>query len=536
MQTATTTNSSNQLAEGTELAGRYRVLRQLGEGGMGAVYEAEHTIIGRRVAVKVLHPKYCVQHEAVVRFTREARAAAAIGHENIVDVTDFGTHEGQPFLVMELLRGVTLDELMVNHDLFELPRACEIVGRVLSALASAHAAGIVHRDLKPENIFLTEQGTRSSVKILDFGISKFQQPSDNLVTTEEGAMLGTPSYMSPEQWLSERDIDHRADLFAVGVLFYEMLTGYLPYEGVSRGELMLQVVTGTDPATAPSTIVEGLPPEIDEVAIRAVSRARADRYQTAQEFLDALRPFGAARHRGDPRAPGQRSGMARRHLHRPDPRAHRAALRRPAAPDRTSSRPSTDQPDETPRPTSSSPRPSGRAPSWSAARRRARRRPRHRLTRQPSRALSSAANASLRAPRATAADASSAAARADQRGPHHAPRRPPARDGHRRRRLGPRAPTVRQVTLPRDERDHAVVITHRAQRARITVRGDTDQVLMVDLSQPTPPSPARRADAPRSTPQSHGEAHRRRHRDDPGARRPTGAVNTVSTSTASSDR
>ncbi len=497
MQTATTTNSSNQLAEGTELAGRYRVLRQLGEGGMGAVYEAEHTIIGRRVAVKVLHPKYCVQHEAVVRFTREARAAAAIGHENIVDVTDFGTHDGQPFLVMELLRGVTLDELMVNHDLFELPRACEIVGRVLSALASAHAAGIVHRDLKPENIFLTEQGTRSSVKILDFGISKFQQPSDNLVTTEEGAMLGTPSYMSPEQWLSERDIDHRADLFAVGVLFYEMLTGYLPYEGVSRGELMLQVVTGTDPATAPSTIVEGLPPEIDEVAIRAVSRARADRYQTAQEFLDALRPFGAADIEVTPALPVS-SPMASTDTFTGPIRA--LTSQRSAAQPRPDPRlvsTLTEERDETPPPTLIPP------PLWkspvvlmalagvvAAALGIG-------LTRQPSRALSSATNASLRAPRATAADASSPAAQ-----------RP--NEVHITLRGVPEGATITldgasvsgpNLRLSRDDRDHAVVISHHGAARRITVRGDTDQVLMVDL----PSTPATPAATPQVTPQSHGE-------------------------------
>ncbi len=477
MQTATTTNPSNLLAEGTELAGRYRVLRQLGEGGMGAVYEAEHTIIGRRVAVKVLHPKYCVQHEAVVRFTREARAAAAIGHENIVDVTDFGTHYGQPFLVMELLRGVTLDELMVNHDLFELPRACEIVGRVLSALASAHAAGIVHRDLKPENIFLTEQGTRSSVKILDFGISKFQQPSDNLVTTEEGAMLGTPSYMSPEQWLSERDIDHRADLFAVGVLFYEMLTGYLPYEGVSRGELMLQVVTGTEPPAPPSSIVEGLPTEIDAVATKAVSRARADRFQTAQEFLDALRPFGAAEIEVTPALPVS-SPMASTDTFTGPIRAltaQRAAAQ--ARPDPRLVSTLTEERDETPPPTLIPP------PLWkspvvlmaaagviAAALGIG-------LTRQAPRPLSTSTNAALRAPRLSATDASSPVV-ARPAEVHVTLRGVP--DGASIT-LDGASVTGSNLRIARDDRDHAVVIAHHGVERRFTVRGDTDQVLMVDL-------------------------------------------------------
>ncbi len=481
MQTAPTSTST--LEAGTELAGRYRVLRQLGEGGMGTVYEAEHTIIGRRVAVKVLHPKFCVQHEAVVRFTREARAAAAIGHENIVDVTDFGTHEGQPFLVMELLRGVTLDELMVNHDLFDLPRACEIVGRVLSALASAHAAGIVHRDLKPENIFLTEQGTRSSVKILDFGISKFQQQSDNLVTTEEGAMLGTPSYMSPEQWLSERDIDHRADLFAVGVLFYEMLTGYLPYEGVSRGELMLQVVTGTEAPSAPSSIVEGLPAEIDEVALKAVSRARADRYQSAQEFLDALRPFGAADIEVTPALPVS-SPLASVDTFTGPIRAL-SPSRVPPRPDPRLVSTLTDESDHTPPPTLIPP------PLWKS--------PYVLmavagvfaavlgigLARSRNRAPAATTNATMRADEPNAPDAARATT----------PQRPDVHIELRGAPAGARVTfdgadlTSNDIRIARDDRDHVLVIAHRGVERRLTVRGDTDQVIMVDTPAVAPPQP-----------------------------------------------
>ncbi len=467
--------STTTLEPGTELAGRYRVMGQLGEGGMGTVYEAEHTIIGRRVAVKVLHPKYCVQHDAVVRFTREARAAAAIGHENIVDVTDFGTHDGQPFLVMELLRGVTLDELMVNHDLFDLPRACEIVGRVLSALASAHAAGIVHRDLKPENIFLTEQGTRSSVKILDFGISKFQQQGDSLVTTEEGAMLGTPSYMSPEQWLSERDIDHRADLFAVGVLFYEMLTGYLPYEGVNRGELMLHVVTGSEPATPPSELVDTLPPEVDAVALRAVSRARGDRFQTAQEFLDALRPFGAAHIEVTPALPASSSIVpadAFTSSMRALPNARGTSPPSPRA-----ARTLADHPDETPPPTIIPP-PLWKSPALVVALAGA-------IAAATALALVKGASPPQR-PSAQASPVGRPAAAATD-----APASPPPPAQVRIVLRGtPVGATVtldgtpmrtNEVRIARDEREHALVITHEGARRSLTVHADADQVLMIDM-------------------------------------------------------
>jgi serine/threonine-protein kinase len=271
------------------------VIRLLGEGGMGAVYEAEHTIIARRVAVKVLHARFCQNAEALTRFTREARAAASIGHENIVDVTDFGVHNEQPFLVMEILKGEALSERMAREANIPVAESCAILGAVLSALASAHAIGVVHRDLKPENIFLASTGARTVVKILDFGVSKFRHRSagDKLVT-QEGAMFGTPNYMAPEQWLGERDVDHRADLYAAGVLLYEMLTGGLPYEGDNRQELMLEVVVGKSTPPAPSTLLEGIPAGLDAVALKAVSRAKDERFQTAQDFLDALRPYGAA--------------------------------------------------------------------------------------------------------------------------------------------------------------------------------------------------------------------------------------------------
>ncbi len=287
---------------GVTLDGRYRVVRLLGEGAMGAVYEAEHVVIGRRVAVKVMHARFTRSPEAVSRFTREARAAAAIGHPHIVSVTDFGTHGQQPFLVMELLRGETLGERVAKTPAMPFHEACVIMGQVLSALDAAHAIGVVHRDLKPENVFVRDERA-PSVKLLDFGVSKFHPPGGREQhITKDGLLVGTPNYMAPEQWTGQRDIDRRADLFAAGVMFFELLTGGLPYEGADERELFEEVVHGANAPPSPSEIAPGVPAALDAVVLKAVSRDREARFQTAQEFLEALRPFGAAAeiHRAPP--------------------------------------------------------------------------------------------------------------------------------------------------------------------------------------------------------------------------------------------
>ena len=280
--------------DGAELEGRYRIVRPLGEGGMGVVYEAEHTAIGRRVAIKVLHAHVARMPDAVKRFAREARAAAEIGHPNIVEVFDTGTHLGEPFLVMELLVGETLADRLARAEMVSCERACRISGHVLSALAAAHAKGIIHRDLKPENVFLLSGEVGPTVKLLDFGISKFRRAGATLEqTTLEGIPLGTPAYMAPEQWMGRRDIDHRADIFAVGVMLYELLTGGLPYEGANQGELFLEIVRGTSLPVGPSTLESDVPAGLDAVVQRALERDRERRFSSAREFLDALRPYGA---------------------------------------------------------------------------------------------------------------------------------------------------------------------------------------------------------------------------------------------------
>ena len=199
---------------GTVLADRYRVLRLLGEGGMGAVYEAEHTVIGRRVAVKVLHAQFASESKVVKRFVNEARAAAMIGHPNILDCTDLGQAEdGSPFLVLELLTGRDLDEEIEVGGPMQVGRLVDIMLQASSALAAAHKKGIVHRDMKPDNIYLVEGGPRDPhVKVLDFGISKFASHMATSPGTAVGSAMGTPYYMAPEQLRDASAVDARADV------------------------------------------------------------------------------------------------------------------------------------------------------------------------------------------------------------------------------------------------------------------------------------------------------------------------------------
>jgi serine/threonine protein kinase len=280
------------ITPGDTLGGRYRVVRLLGEGAMGAVYEAEHALIGRRVALKVLHERFSASAEAVERFHAEARATAAIGHPHIVDVLDFGSDAGRPYLVMELLRGETLAERLSRSPALDATAACRIVGEVLSGVAAAHEIGVVHRDLKPENIILT-RGERA--KVVDFGVSKFREAEGAARgRTREGMLLGTPGYIAPEQWIGAPSVDHRADLFSVGVILYELLTGGLPYEGSTRAELYQEMVHGDAPPPTPSGIAPECPAALDAIALRAVHRDPAQRFQSAGEFLASLLPHGAA--------------------------------------------------------------------------------------------------------------------------------------------------------------------------------------------------------------------------------------------------
>ena len=212
---------------GRVIDSRYRVLRKIGEGGMGTVYAAEHVEIGKIVAIKILHPHYSTEQELVERFRREARAASRIGHPNIIDVMDFGTtDDGCAYFIMEHLDGIDLADVLSHERRLDANRSCEITIQICRALAAAHAAGVIHRDLKPENIFLVARdGKADFVKVLDFGVARSAGRTNRL--TNPGIAMGTPEYMAPEQ-AAGGVVDHRSDIYSVGALLYEMVTGQPP--------------------------------------------------------------------------------------------------------------------------------------------------------------------------------------------------------------------------------------------------------------------------------------------------------------------
>jgi serine/threonine-protein kinase len=278
---------------GRVLDGKYELVRLLGEGGMGAVYEAQHKLIGRRLAVKFLHPQYATSPDVVTRFHREAQAAARIGHENIIEVTDMGQAEdGSPYIVMEFLEGTDVRGLLDEVGIVPLKRAAHIMIQALSALQAAHNVGIIHRDLKPENIFLLQKGNNPDyVKLLDFGISKFKAlETDNArALTQTGTVLGTPHYMSPEQARGDQSISSRSDIYAMGVILYQMVTGHLPFDAPNYNALLIKILTEEPPR--PEVLNPELPQELIDTIDRAMSRDENQRFATCDEFRRYLLPF-----------------------------------------------------------------------------------------------------------------------------------------------------------------------------------------------------------------------------------------------------
>lgn len=283
---------------GRAIAGKYRIIRALGEGGMGAVYEAEHTGLGTRVAVKVLRPEYTVRADVVRRFQQEARAAATIGHPNIVSILDIDRdpHDNSLYMVLELLRGVDLDGYLRHAGGRLDPQlALQIALPVLSALAAAHDRGVLHRDLKPANIFLVSN-TNGAItpKVIDFGIAKMQSDAGDTKHTREGAIMGTLAYMSPEQLAGDPTIDARADIWAMGVVLYEMLAGTCPFAPPSGSDMNLAVIAGfamrvtTEPAPRIETHVPDLPPDLAAIVHQALATDRAARFQSMRELRAAL--------------------------------------------------------------------------------------------------------------------------------------------------------------------------------------------------------------------------------------------------------
>jgi serine/threonine-protein kinase len=279
---------------GRTLAGRYRLARKVGEGGMGAVYEAVQEALGRTVAVKILRDKYLDRPEVAQRLVKEAQLASSIEHEHIVRILDSGvTEDGRPFVVMEHLRGESLAERIRREGALPPPFVIELCIQSGGALAAAHARSIVHRDVKPENIFLVGTGDddRPSVKIVDFGISKSMigAPGDsNLRLTATGMVLGTPLYMSPEQARGDEELDERVDVYSLGVILYEALTGEVPFTGGNYLGVISQVL-GAE--VVPPRVLRpelGLSPELEHVVMRAMSRDRDRRYATMTALIADL--------------------------------------------------------------------------------------------------------------------------------------------------------------------------------------------------------------------------------------------------------
>jgi serine/threonine protein kinase len=268
---------------GTMIGERFKILRMIGQGGMGTVYEAEHKTLPRRFAVKILRPELTGDREAE-RFRREAIASARLEHPNIIYITDFGEMEyGSLYLVMEYLEGIGLDEVLSRQSRLPLSRALPILAQVADALDHAHKMDVVHRDLKPENIHLTEvRGKKDVVKLLDFGIAKMGLPEFAQSLTIQGQVFGTAEYMSPEQATGE-GVDGRSDIYALGCLAYELITGDPPFLGPPVKVLRSQV---NEPAPPPSTKLTDppLPPALDAMVLRCLAKAPKDRYQSASDL------------------------------------------------------------------------------------------------------------------------------------------------------------------------------------------------------------------------------------------------------------
>lgn len=273
---------------GQTLGGRYLVTRKIGQGGMGAVYEATHTLIGKRVAVKVLLEKYAQREAIVKRLKQEAQLASSVGNEHIIDITDFGTTEdGRTFVVMEFLDGESLAECLGRETQLSEQRILRIASQACSALAAAHAKGVVHRDIKPENLFLLKRKEQDFVKVVDFGISKSLRASseeeETTRLTQTGMVLGTPLYMSPEQARGDDELDQRVDVYALGVIMYEAATGRVPFSGNNYLSVISQVLN-----EEPKPLRE-LRPELSEefeaVVLKAMSKDVKERYASANDML-----------------------------------------------------------------------------------------------------------------------------------------------------------------------------------------------------------------------------------------------------------
>ncbi len=276
------------MSEGTTF-GPYRVVRKLGTGGMGVVYLAEHALIGRRAAVKLLHPARSAQRDSVERFFNEARATSAVEDPGIVQIYDFGhTETGTAYLVMEYLDGEPLSRRLRRRGPLTPYDAVRITRQIAGSLAAVHALGIVHRDLKPENLFMVRDGEALSgerPKILDFGIAKLGDKREGGNLTLAGAVMGTPAYMSPEQCNDLATIDHRTDIYSLGCVLFHLLTGQPPFDLEGVGTIFAAHLR--EPAPAPSTIARQVPAMLDVLVARCLAKCPEDRFSTMLELQRA---------------------------------------------------------------------------------------------------------------------------------------------------------------------------------------------------------------------------------------------------------
>ncbi len=279
---------------GDLLAGKYRVERVLGEGGMGVVIAATHLQLGQRVAVKLMR-REVINDEAVERFLREARALVRLRSEHVARVIDVGeTEDGVPFMVMDYLEGSDLSEIVHRRGALPVKDAVEYLLHACEAIAEAHAAGIIHRDLKPANLFLTRAPDGSdSIKVLDFGISKSIEPDDGAPAkklTGTTTVFGSPAYMSPEQMRSARDADARSDIWSLGVILYELLAGVIPFDGETYPDLVLAVNMQTPIALSKRR--SDVPSGLEAATFRCFEKKRDARFASVADLAEAIAPFG----------------------------------------------------------------------------------------------------------------------------------------------------------------------------------------------------------------------------------------------------
>lgn len=275
------------------LQDKYRIVRKLGEGGMGEVYEVHNELIGKRLAIKCLHPQFTRDTKAVGRFMREAQTAIKVRNEHIIEVFDVGVlPDGCPFILMEYLEGRELADVIELEGPLSVGRVVRIVQQVCDALTAVHAEHIVHRDLKPQNILLlTRKSNPDFVKVLDFGVSKVRESADDVLDslTRTGALIGTPHYMAPEQSKGHKNTDHRADIYALGVIMYLALVGRVPFDGETLPDLIMNIMMQTP--VPPMEIRTDIPAAFNDIVLKAFHKNPDERFTSAQELSHALDPF-----------------------------------------------------------------------------------------------------------------------------------------------------------------------------------------------------------------------------------------------------